>query len=127
MPRAEEVLVWARFDVPANLHTPSDAGMVTRCPTCNQAQTLAEASIASNDETTYTCKNGCQPILIIGRSGGPPWPGRGSSLGDWVIGNPDELRFRMVDQQGNPTGDWIVVPASPAALADESERPPESA
>jgi hypothetical protein len=126
MPLAEEILVWAGLDVPANLRLPSDAQITTRCPTCNQEQTLAEASVASNDETTYACKIGCQAIAIIGPPGTRPWPGRGYRMGDWTLRNPEELSFRLIDQQGRPVGDRIVFPASPAALAHESERPPES-
>jgi hypothetical protein len=91
MPLAEEILVWAGLDVPGNARLPSDAQIRTRCPTCKEAQTLSQADVAIKDETTYTCKNGCQAILVISRPSDRPWLGRGYRMGDWTLRNPEDL------------------------------------
>jgi hypothetical protein len=124
MPRAEEMLVWAGLDVPNNARLPSDDGLVTSCPSCGETQTLAEAEFVEGEgESVYTCKNGCQPILIIGAPNEQPWPGRGYRMGDFVLRNATDLSFRVIDQTGQAVGNAILLPASPAALADESEAP----
>jgi hypothetical protein len=123
MPRADEILIWARLDVPQDLRLPSDAQIVTTCPTCKEAQTLSEADVSSGEETVYVCKEGCQPILVVGPPVPPPWPGRGYRMGDWVLRNPSDLHVRLIDQQGEPSGKPVLIPASPAALNDESDRP----
>jgi hypothetical protein len=124
MPRAEEMLIWAGLNVPQGGRLPSDSGIVTTCPTCDQTQTLAEAEFTEGDvESVYTCKNGCQPILVVGPPGAQPWPGRGYRMGNFVLRNPADLRLRILDQHGNAVRGEILIPVSPAALADESEAP----
>jgi RNase P subunit RPR2 len=64
----------------------------TVCPNCRTEQTLSESTISlDNDETIYTCKNGCQPLLVIGRPGIVAWPGRGYRLGADVIRNAQDI------------------------------------
>lgn len=104
MPLVEEILIWAGLDTPANLRLPSEAQVRTTCPTCSEAQTLAEADVAAGDETVYTCKNGCQPILVVAPPGGHPWPGRGYRMGDWTMRNASDVTFQMINQAGSPTG-----------------------
>lgn len=124
MPRAEEMLIWAGLTVPKQARLPGDADIETTCPTCRQPQTLAEADFDdTGDESIYTCKEGCGPILIIGIPGRRSWPGRGYRLGNFVLRNPSDLFLHMIDQEGNRARTPILMPASPAALANESERP----
>jgi hypothetical protein len=115
---AEEVLVWAGLDVPSpDLRMPGDSQIETACQTCHDTQMLSEAQVEeSGDETVYTCKNGCQPILVISVPGDEPWEGRGYRMGDWVLRNPDDLIFRLIDEDGDPHRTTILLPASPAAL-----------
>jgi hypothetical protein len=124
VPRAEEILVWAGLEVPGNARLPGDGGLRTSCPRCRETQTLAEAEFTEGpDESIYNCKNACQPLLIIGAPSERPWPGRGYRMGDFVLRNADDLSFRLISQAGQPVGGVIRFPASPAALADESEAP----
>jgi hypothetical protein len=125
MPLAEEMLLWAGLTVPGNLRLPSDTQIRTTCPTCNEEQTLSEADVLVGDETVYTCKNGCQAILVIGPPGDRPWLGRGYRMGDWSFRNPADCLISLIDQDGRPAAGTrpILLPASPAALLDESERP----
>lgn len=117
------MLVWAGFTILGDTRLPSDAGIWTTCPTCQEKQALAEATVEHGDETVYTCKNGCQPILIVGAPGSVPWPGRGYRIKDWSLRNAADLTFRAIDQQGQSVGGEILMRASPNALADESEAP----
>src|SRR5438309_2257297 len=124
MARAEEILIWAGLDVPEGGRLPSDSGIVTMCPTCDATQTLADADFAEGDvESVYTCRNGCQPILVIGPPGTRSWPGRGYRMGNFVLRNPSDVRLRIFDNQGTAVRGEVLLPASPAALADESETP----
>jgi len=126
MPRADEILVWAGLRVPNGGRLPDDGQMTTTCVACGETQTLAQAEIEQGDETVYVCKNGCQPILVVGRPGTVAWPGRGYRLGDWVLRNPADLLVPVFDRHGVPMPSVLNIPASPNALADESERPPAS-
>lgn len=123
MPLAEEMLVWTGLNVPGGLRLPNDAQIRTTCPTCDEQQALSEAAVTQSDETIYECRNGCQAILIIGLPGDKPWAGRGYRMGDWVLRNPADLVGRLINQSGQPSGQPIVFPASPAALQPESEAP----
>ncbi|QUM86154.1 toll/interleukin-1 receptor domain-containing protein [Moritella sp. 28] len=89
-----------------------DKDMVTDCPTCNEQQTLAEATMSlADDETLYTCRNGCQAIVVISRPGISAWPGRGYRLKDYVIRNARDITIKT-----NSMGMPILIPASKAAL-----------
>ncbi len=78
----------------------------TSCPTCGTAQNLSQATLSlDHDDTLYTCRNGCQTIVVVSRRGLVGWPGRGYRIGDYVIRNASDLRFAHV-----------LVPASRAAL-----------
>jgi hypothetical protein len=124
MPRAEEVLIWAGLEIPSGARLPGDSGIKTKCPTCRKTQTLAEAEFSeAGAESTYTCKNGCQPILVIAPPEERAWPGRGYRLRNFLLRNVADLRFRVIDQKGKPIGGVVLIPASPAALADESDAP----
>ncbi|MEZ9319350.1 toll/interleukin-1 receptor domain-containing protein [Vibrio sp. 10N.286.51.E5] len=75
-----------------------DKHMTTTCPACNKNQKLDEASLSlEQDETIYTCKNGCQPIVVVGRPGIVAWPGRGYRLGDHVIRNVKDVLVKTND------------------------------
>jgi hypothetical protein len=124
MPRAEEVLLWAGLKIPGNARLPGDSGISTVCPSCATTQSLSEADFVEGElESVYTCKNGCQPILVVDRSGPGKrrWPGRGYRLGNFVLRNVADLEFTAIDQHGKPVGGVIRVPASPAALGEESD------
>ena len=58
-----------------------------------------------------------EPILIIGEPGTIPWPGRGYRLDKFVLRNPRDLLLHMSN------GAVVKFPASPAALADDSDGP----
>jgi hypothetical protein len=124
MPRAEEILIWAGLDVPAGGRLPSDHHIMTTCLTCAEEQTLADAKFSEGeDESVYTCRNQCQSILIIGAPGLTPWPGRGYRIDKFTLRNPADLHLWLLDQQGRRLPTPVLFPASPAALADESEAP----
>lgn len=75
-----------------------DKHMTTDCPACGEKQTLDMASVSlDKDETVYTCKNGCQPIVVVGRPGIVSWPGRGYRLGDHVIRNVRDIYVKTKD------------------------------
>jgi len=108
---AEEV--FKNEDVgPKNAPALRDSDMRTTCPTCHQEQMLAEAPISLDfSDTLYTCKNGCQTLVVISRPGMVPWPGRGFRVGSYVIRNATDL-FIKTENMGRP----VLVPASTAAL-----------
>lgn len=84
----------------------------TVCPNCRTEQKLSESIISlDNDETIYTCKNGCQTLLVIGRPGIVAWTGRGYRLGDDVIRNPQDI---IVKTEGMKVP--MVLSAGKAAL-----------
>jgi hypothetical protein len=75
-----------------------DKDMTTECPACGQSQCLDKASLSlDKDETIYTCVNGCQPIVVVGRPGIVAWPGRGYRLGDHVIRNVKNILVKTKD------------------------------
>jgi hypothetical protein len=45
-----------------------DGDMTTSCPACGTVQRLSDATLSlDRDEAVYTCRNGCQPMVVIGR------------------------------------------------------------
>ncbi|WP_043317141.1 toll/interleukin-1 receptor domain-containing protein [Microbulbifer sp. HZ11] len=89
-----------------------DSDMNTECPACNSQQNLSEATLSLDyDDTIYTCKNGCQPLVVIGRPGMVAWPGRGFRLKDYVIRNVRDITIKT-ENMGMP----MLIPASKAAL-----------
>jgi hypothetical protein len=100
-----------------------DSDMVTTCPTCEAGQTLGEAPQTLDEfDTVYTCKNGCQPIVVVGRPGLSAWPGRGYRIGDYVIRNARDL-FVETEAMAGP----VLIPASKAALMKLKPEDPLSA
>lgn len=84
----------------------------TICPNCRTEQKLSECTISlDNDETIYTCKNGCQPLVVIGRPGIVAWPGRGYRLGADVIRNAQDIIIKTEEMKVP-----IVLSARTAAL-----------
>ena len=63
------------------------------------------------DETVYSCKSGCQPLVVVGRPGVVAWPGRGYRLGEHVVRNVRDIVFRTDDM-----AESVVINASQAAL-----------
>ncbi len=109
--RVQDVLVSARIDW-RGLGLPTDGEMTTSCPTCGEDQHLGEAEVRRDgEETVYRCKNGCQPIVVVGLPGDSPWPGRGYRLGSHVIRNARDLKIRVHGALAD-----LLIPASPAAL-----------
>ena len=89
-----------------------DKDMLTECPACGTKQILAEAVLSLDaEDTVYTCKNGCQPLVVVSRPGIVVWPGRGCRLGDHVIRNVRDIIIKTEDM-GVP----VVINASKAAL-----------
>ncbi|CAB3964736.1 hypothetical protein BLA3211_03000 [Burkholderia aenigmatica] len=93
-------------------HPIRDSDMTTVCPACNTTQRLSDAHLSLNgDETIYTCRNGCQPLVVIGRPGEVAWPGRGYRLGDYVVRNVRDILVKTESM-----GAAICINASNAAL-----------
>lgn len=122
-PRGEDMIVRVEsvlgesLTVPPGGRLPKDSVIYTRCPSCGQTQTLAEATIAfDGGETIYTCRNGCQPFVIVGlpQADRIPWEGRGFRLGNYVIRNIEEVWFWVVEG-----GKQIALDARPNALAKD--------
>lgn len=91
---------------------PRDVDFTTSCPTCSAKQRASEASISlDGDDTVYSCKNGCQPIIVVSRPGLVAWPGRGYRIRDHVVRNAADLFF-----QGPSMPVPVQLPASNAAL-----------
>lgn len=89
-----------------------DSDMKTECPACNTAQNLSESTISlDSHDTVYTCKNGCQPLVVISRPGMVAWPGRGYRLQNYVIRNVRDI-FIKTESMSIP----MLIPASKAAL-----------
>jgi hypothetical protein len=123
MPRAEEVLIWAGLDVKGG-RLPVDRDIQTTCRICHHVQMLGDATFTEGpDESVYMCGNGCQPLLIISPPGEVPWPGRGYRLGDWIFRNPDDLILFFRTTEGRMPMSPMLIPASPHALAPETEAP----
>lgn len=111
--RVEDVFA-IQLTPPHGAALPGDRHITTSCPTCDESQTLAEAEVTRNDDrTVYVCKNGCQPIVIVGLPGDTAWEGRGYRLGDHVIRNAADLDCVIPLSPGAPI---IKIPRSPAAL-----------
>ena len=109
--KAEDVLA-EQIHPPLGTTLPRDENMSTSCPTCGTRQRLSDATIRTEDDgTTYTCRNGCQPILVIGKTRTDPWPGRGYRLGEHVLRNPADLYVTL-----GGASNVVLLPASPAAL-----------
>lgn len=109
--RAEEVFKNAEIRSPNGVAF-SDANFQTECPTCKTRQNFSEAPVTlDNDDTVYSCKNGCQPIAVISRPGIVAWPGRGYRLGTHVIRNAADI---FVSTAGMAVP--VLIPASQAAL-----------
>lgn len=89
-----------------------DNDMITECPACNAKQKLSDATISlDGDDTIYTCKNGCQPLVVVSRPGMVAWSGRGYRLQDYVIRNVRDITIKT-ENMGVP----MLIPASKAAL-----------
>lgn len=89
-----------------------DSDMKTTCPACGTEQLLSEAELSlDNGDTIYTCRNGCQPIVVIGRPGVVAWPGRGCRLGEHVVRNVRDLLVKTENM-----GVVMLIDASSAAL-----------
>ncbi len=110
--RVEEIF---RSQVP-DAGTLSDRAVTTTCPSCNARQSLGEATVLhEGTDTTYTCVNGCQPIVIISDPELRELPGRGHKYGSYLIRNVAELTLGV-------EGEQVTIPASPAALEALSGR-----
>jgi len=115
--RVEEVFA-DQLHAPKGGTLPRDCDITTQCPTCAQVQTLQEAEVfLDGDDTIYLCKNGCQPIVVVGPPGGSPWPERSYRLGQHVIVNAKDLFFKVSNALGE-----IVFPASLAALMEADKK-----
>lgn len=89
-----------------------DSDMRTTCPACGAEQLLSEAVLSLDaGETIYSCKNGCQPVVVVGRPGIVAWPGRGYRLGDYVVRNVRDILIKTKEM-----GAAVLIPASKAAL-----------
>lgn len=112
--RVEDVLV-GQLTAPQGARLPTDQEINTSCPTCGTKQTLGQATISrQGKETTYTCRNGCQQIAVVGESGEAAWEGRGYRLGHHVIRNANDLFLPIIGTERD-----VLIPASKAALMKE--------
>lgn len=67
--RAADALINAGITVPG-LAKITDTSLKTKCLTCEESQLLSQCTIYEKEkETFYICKNGCQPIVVIGTPG----------------------------------------------------------
>ncbi|MBP7705815.1 MAG: TIR domain-containing protein [Candidatus Aminicenantes bacterium] len=109
--KVEDVLAKQRIG-PKGGRPIKDADMTTTCPACGTAQRLSDATLSlDRAETVYTCRNGCQAIVIIGRPGVVAWPGRGYRLGDHVVRNIQDILVKTEDMAA-----ILVLSAQKAAL-----------
>jgi hypothetical protein len=118
--RVEDILT-EQLTAPPGARHATDAEIQTECPTCGTKQFLSQATIRRDSaDSVYYCRNGCQPIVVVGRPGESAWPGRGYRLGDHVIRNARDL-YVPVPAADNTIAavlypSRILIPASPAAL-----------
>lgn len=88
-----------------------DAEISTDCEQCGKATNLGACRNTTTDQgLVYRCHSCPEVLLIVAAFGDQtqPWPGRGYRIGNWVLRNVGELRFRN-----------ILIPASPNAAIDE--------
>jgi len=105
-----------------------DGDFRTTCPACHTEQSLKEAKISQEDaETIYTCKNGCQRLVVVSPRTAAKWPEmpgrpaltedgpglgfRGYGIGDYFIRNVRDLIIKTEFM-----GRAMCINASPAAL-----------
>ena len=105
-----------------------DGDFRTTCPACHSEQSLNEAKISQEDaETIYSCKNGCQRLVVVSPRTEAKWPDmpdrpawtengpglgfRGYGIGDYFIRNVRDLIFKT-DFMSRA----VCINASPAAL-----------
>lgn len=89
-----------------------DSDMETECNTCGSRQHLSEAPVSlDGEDTVYTCKNGCHPIVVISRPGIVAWPGRGYRLGNYMIRNSQDISISVGESYRK-----VLIPKSEAAL-----------
>lgn len=89
----------------------TEASVWGTCPQCSTTQTFDQASVSSGGgETTYTCRNGCQPLLIVSAAEQGAWPGRGYRMGPHLLRNAVDLFVQA------SSGASVLFPASPNAL-----------
>jgi hypothetical protein len=89
-----------------------DSDMTTTCPACGTIQRLSDATLSlDRDETVYVCRNGCQPMVVIGRPGVVAWPGRGFRLGHHVVRNVRDILVKTEEM-----GTALLLPAGEASL-----------
>lgn len=105
--------VFAKQDIgPKGGRPIKDSDMRTTCPACGTEQLLSEGVLSLDDgETVYSCKNGCQPVVVVGRPGVVAWPGRGFRLGNHVVRNVRDIIVKTEEM-----GAAMLIPASSAAL-----------
>jgi hypothetical protein len=112
--RVEDVLV-GQLAAPQGARLPTDQEINTACPTCGTQQALSQATISRHGkETIYTCRNGCQQIVVVGEPGEATWEGRGYRLGPHVIRNANDLFIPIIGVERS-----VLIPASKAALMKE--------
>lgn len=107
-----------------------DGDIITTCPACYSAQNLNQAKISQEGaETIYTCKNGCQRLVVVSRRSEAKWPDmpdrpalaedgngpglgfRGYGFGDYFIRNVSDIILKT-----DFMASAVLMPASPAAL-----------
>ncbi|MCB5235521.1 hypothetical protein [Niallia circulans] len=84
----------------------------TTCLACEEKQTLNECTIhEKNNETIYTCKNGCTTLVIVSKPLSVAVEGRGFRLKDYVVRNTNDLFVKLPNSKIP-----ILLPKSTAAL-----------
>lgn len=90
-----------------------DSDMLTTCPACHTEQFLSQATISLDEEdTVYTCKHGCVPLVVVSRPGLSSWPGSGYVLSkNYAIRNVRDILIKLPDMART-----TVIEARSAAL-----------
>jgi hypothetical protein len=89
---------------------PTDAEINIQCPSCESWQVLTECTVElKNAETVYTCRSGCQRVVVVASATAALWPQRGLRFGPHNIHNAGDLTFM-----------GVLVPASEVAIEARS-------
>ena len=102
----------AALEAPPGTRLPADSEATTTCRTCGEEQTLADAHVTGEEgDTIYTCRHGCQRLVVVSAPGSTAWPGRGYRHGAHVIRNASDLYLTLPGATKQ-----VLITASPEAL-----------
>ncbi len=104
---------------------PDDSEITTLCPVCSTEQALADADVCEReDETVYTCRDGCAPILVLVSRATHETAAPGYVFGGWIVRNPSELTLPYFNPQtggllGRVKIDAVELPRPPRQRSGE--------